>query len=27
MTDSMTPPPMSYGGYYQTVVLTDDQEL
>ena len=27
MTESMTAPPMSYGGYYQTVVLTDDQEL
>ena len=27
MAKSMTPPPMSYGGYYQTSVLTDDQEL
>ena len=27
MTDSMTPPPMSYSGYYQTGALTDDQEL
>ncbi|MCH2325516.1 MAG: (2Fe-2S)-binding protein, partial [Pseudomonadales bacterium] len=27
MTDSMSPPPMSYSGYYQTGTLTDDQEL
>ncbi|HHZ73247.1 MAG TPA: aromatic ring-hydroxylating dioxygenase subunit alpha, partial [Gammaproteobacteria bacterium] len=27
MTDSMTPPPMSYGGYYQTGTPADDQEL